>query len=272
MIKSIDNQTKLYISVSKNPGNFGASIYNYLFAEHGINAIYLPRQASSPSDLIKGIKSLGVHGCSVSMPLKSDMVPFLDEADAIVTKTGSTNTILVHDGFLKGFNTDYFGARQVLIGSPKKVLIYGAGSVTNSIICALKDNEVRYITILARSSEKAREQAKKHAIESIASIESLKKFPQKTFDLVINATPASVDEGHELFDLLEYTNSVFDLVVSPEDTLWIQHAIRRNLPVIRGIEMSKYQLKKQFEIYTGQKVNIKEIDHILYKFYYQKAG
>lgn len=262
----INNQTQFYISVSKKPGNFGASIYNRLFAQHGINAIYLPRQAGVPIDLIQAIKSLNVYGCSVSTPLKGDIVPFLDEVDPIVEKTGVTNTIVNQNGLLKGFNTDYYGVQQALIETPAKVLVYGAGSVTNSIVQALKDKGVPSIYMAARHSEKAQAQAKKHAVESI----ELLKTVQDTFDLVINATPASAEEGHEIFGLLEKANSVFDLVVAPEDTLWIQHAIQKKLLVVRGIEMSKYQLQKQFEIYTGKKIDIDDINQIIYAYYYRK--
>ncbi len=47
---SIYKDTRIFISVAASPGNFGAIIYNALFREIGINAVYLPWQANTAAE------------------------------------------------------------------------------------------------------------------------------------------------------------------------------------------------------------------------------
>lgn len=260
----INKETKLFISAAQSPGNFGATIYNKLFNIYNINAVYLPRKIINEKKLIGAIKTLDIKGCSVTMPLKSKVVKHLNKLDEIAKKTGSVNTIVNNDGILCGYNADYYGALDVILSlCPQSVLIYGAGSVTNSVILALQDSSCKNISIIARRATKAKELSEKFNIECIDKVQSV----NQRFDLLINATPASIENDHELFLLLPYVDAVFDLVVSPTRTELIIRAQNKGLKTIEGIEMSKRQLKKQFEIYTGIKCEIDIIDDIVNSFY-----
>lgn len=260
----INNQTKIYISASAKPGNFGATVYNNLFEKRRMNCIYIPRVFSDPKNLIDALKIMNIMGCSVSMPLKSLIIEYLDAIDETAKKTESVNTIVNNDGRLIGYNTDCYGIEKVL----KNVqicttLIYGAGSVVNSIIFAIKKLGFTDITVTARSFQKASESARKSGIIA-KDMDSLDDY----YGLIINATPASIESsGHQLFLLLNKTNNVFDLVVSPYDTNFIVAAKQNNCETICGIEMCKYQLQKQFEYYIGYKPDIEEISTIVNDMY-----
>ena len=247
------------MSASARPGNFGATVFNELFKRHGINAIYLPRFASDAKALVAALRAFDVCGCAISSPLKSEIIPYLDELDQIARDTDSVNTVVKRDGKLVGFNTDLYGVQLALTEHRfKSALIYGSGSVVNSIIGALKALGFSDISIRARRMESAKKIAVKHRI----------KTEPDSFELLINATPASMDKGNSgLFSLIAKSKAVFDLVVSPQDTPLILEAKSSNLPSISGIEMSKWQLQKQFELYTGILVDISEIDSIIGSFY-----
>jgi shikimate dehydrogenase len=260
----IDNQTKVYISASSNPGNFGATAYNLLFKKLGMNCIYIPRAFSDARGLIETIKIMDIKGCSVSMPLKGIVIEYLDIIDEDAQKTRSVNTIVNNSGCLFGYNTDCYGVEKVLQNSQKgTVLIYGAGSVVNSIIYAIKKLRFTNITITARSFQKAAELAKKNGV-----IAKEVNFLDDSYGLLINATPASIESKEkELFSLLNKAGKVFDLVVYPEDTNFIAEAKRSKRETICGIEMSKFQLQKQFEYYTGFQPRIEEISAIVNDYY-----
>ena len=49
-------------------------------------------------------------GCSVTIPYKEKIIPYLDAIDNHAKKIGSINTIINNSGKLKGFNTDYYGS------------------------------------------------------------------------------------------------------------------------------------------------------------------
>jgi len=255
----LNNQTQVYFSASSAPGNFGATIYNRLFDKFDINAVYLPRKVLDAEGVIAAIKCLGVAGCSVSMPLKSQVVPLLDELDDLAAKINSVNTIVNKDGKLKGYNTDVYGAMSVLQDlAASKVLIYGAGSVTAAVITALREIASPEIWCTARRPEAAQELASNYDLKCGEDLPD-------DFDLVINATPASKDtNNNELCSLLTKTKTVFDLVVSMDgDTPWLAQARTQGLGIVTGFEMSKYQLQKQFEFYTGRAVTIADIDEVL---------
>jgi shikimate dehydrogenase len=247
------------MSVSSRPGNFGALIFNQLFKFHKINAVYIPRLSKAAEEIAAALRALDASGCAISSPLKSEIIRHLDQLDSVSKDTCSVNTILNRDGQLHGFNTDVYGMQKVLMGCAwNTALIYGSGSVVSSTISALRMCKFTDISVVARRKCRAESIAAERGVSSDWS----------SFDLLINATPASLDPvNRELFDLSMNAKAVFDLVVSPEDTPLILKAKSLNLQTIRGIEMSKWQLQKQFELYTDITLDISEIEEIIRKSY-----
>ena len=260
----INKDTQLHISVAKAPGNFGATVYNELFKKYSINAVYLPKKLENIDHLPMMIRELEIRGCSITMPFKSQVAQQLDELDDIVLSTGSVNTIVNDGGVLKGFNTDYFGALEVLNqAAPKSAVIYGAGSVVHSVILALKDYGCQEIAIVARRQEMAKEISEKYGVRHFNSVKDVRG----EFDLLINATPASSQHDHELMSLLQNAAGLFDLVVSPRDTALVEQARQQGKKVCLGLEMSKLQLQKQFQYYTGLMPEMGVLDAIVAELY-----
>jgi Shikimate 5-dehydrogenase len=251
----IDNKTKLYMSVASRPGNFGASIFNELFRRRKINAIYVPRTAKMADEVVAAIRTFDVCGCAVSSPLKGKMVHYVDELDPVAKEAASINTIINRQGRLHGFNTDVYGVQMALRECGlKSALVYGSGAVITSVIAALKKIEFTEISLIARRQSHADAIAAEHCVRS----------GRMDCDLFINATPASLDSANkEPFELSRKAKAVFDLVVSPTDTPLISEAKSANIRTMTGIEMSKWQLQRQFELYTGITADIEEIDSII---------
>ncbi len=258
----VNNKTSLYLSCSSNPGNFGATLYNYFFEKYNINSMYLPRSCTSPKEMIDSIKTLNCMGCSVSMPLKNMVIPFLDELSDDAKISQSVNTIVNRNGKTSGYNTDIYGVKKVLENTKvKKVLIYGSGSVVDSIVVALKSINVDLISIHSRNALMASKKSNFHKINLVENIQSI----STNYDLLINATPSKYVGS--LKDLFNHASMIFDLVVSPEETDVISAAKDSGKSFISGIEMTKYQFQKQFLIYTGMELDIKEINCALSNFF-----
>lgn len=255
----INNKTALYLSCSSAPGNFGASLYNYFFKKYNINAIYLPRYSISPQEIIYSLKSLNCSGCSISMPLKNSIIPFLDDLSDEANESKSVNTITNINGIFKGHNTDIYGAQKALedfklLGD---VAVYGSGSVVSSIILALKKMNVKNISIISRNTARGEEKSKAYNVNYLNNIDSL----SKSYELLINATPAKFNSN--LKKLIDHSSKVFDLVVSPNETEIIKYAKEVSKVTIPGIKMTKYQFQQQFFIYTNIKINMIEIDRVI---------
>lgn len=71
-------------------------------------------------------------GFNVTVPYKELVIPMLDVVDDSVSRIGACNTIVNKDGKLFGYNTDYYGLKDLIesqgiaIGG-KNVLILGSG-------------------------------------------------------------------------------------------------------------------------------------------------
>ena len=254
----ISCQTKLLLSFSSKPGNFGATLYNRLFEQKKIDAVYMPRFADKARDVAYVLRALECAGGSVSMPLKNEIIPHLDELSEDAKRARSVNTVVNRSGMLVGYNTDIFGARQALGDEGiHNAVIYGGGSVVDSLLVALEELEVGDITIFARNYRKVSE---KYMGSRAKVIEAVSQAPS-SFDLLINATPAPL-EG-DLEHLFRRSTKVFDLVVSATDTLLIKVCKESGKKSVPGIEMAKYQFQKQFEYYTGIEIDIKEVEGLL---------
>ena len=54
------------------------------------------------------------RGLSLTMPLKQEVLPLIDEVDELAALTGAANTVLLADGRRQGFNTDVGGIVRAL--------------------------------------------------------------------------------------------------------------------------------------------------------------
>ena len=262
---TIDATTELYVSVAAQPGRFGATVYNALFARYGLNKVYLPRRAPATAmALVAAIHALDLRGVSVSMPLKSAVVPLLDEVEPIAQAAESVNTIVHRDGRLLGFNTDHFGASRVLAAfEPERVLVYGAGSVAGTVLLAARGVGARDLTVVARRPDRARGLARRFDAAA-----ALPEDVSGRYDVLVNCTPGSLERAHPtLMALVDKAEVLFDLVVTPDDTPLVAYAADRGHRVARGIEMALFQLQRQFEHYCGFQPDVEEIWGIIHGRY-----
>lgn len=252
----IDNKTRVIISCSSKPSNFGAFLYNYLFKKNNLNILYIPVKSSSSKSIVNTIKGLNVIGASISMPFKKKIINHLDKIIGDAKATKSVNTVLNKD-MLIGYNTDVYGFQKTIKNeSLNSVAIYGTGSVVNSIINVLKKREIKKIDIYGRNHSKVKKIIKLNNIESITN-------DTLNYDLFINATPVTINR--EIKKLIIKSKSVFDIKVSLKTTSIEDIALKKNKKIIRGIEMYKYQFIKQFYLYTKVKINKKYIDKLIIK-------
>ncbi len=258
----INAETKLYISASSQPGNFGATVFNTLFEIEKIDALYLPRRFTEASVLVQAMMDLNIQGCGVSMPLKSAVVNYMNSISETARVCRSVNTIVNQNGKLLGHNTDVAGVVGA-IGNLNcdSYVIYGAGAVVPSICYALKNRPNVNISMIGRNLEKA-----KHAA-SLNQVKTADIVPSGKFTL-INATPNISLNVDPLFD--QYLNSAecyFEVPVGKNLSEISKLKISQGGNVIIGAKMSAYQLKEQFQIYTGKNIGIEIIEGIVREKY-----
>lgn len=256
----ITKDTTLCISIAERPSNFGTILFNASFEAKGLDYVYkafgLKDDGSSLRDAVRGIRALGIRGCGVSMPFKVQAVELVDGLDDAAVKIGAINTIVNTRGKLRGYNTDYFGARAVLekvAGLRKRqVLMVGAGGVAMAISAALVQLGVANVTVVNHDERQARRLSRKwgFAVARWGSQDRVKA------DVFINATPLGMIPCEDRLPLREAAignyDVIMDVVLSPLETKLVKLAHRRGRCVVPGYEMSLHQAAKQFELYTGR--------------------
>ncbi len=136
-----NKDTKIFGSFSKQPGNKGCEFFNNAFKKHNINAIYKSFQIDDIVEAFNAAKILNIVGFAVAMPYKHEAYGWVNELDESITdditQLISVNTVLNINGRLRGFNTDYIGAKKVLeLYNPlnlKEVYVIGLGGLADAV-------------------------------------------------------------------------------------------------------------------------------------------
>jgi len=263
----IDQDTEVY-GVIGNPVRHSLSpaMHNAAFGEKAINAIYLAFEIKDLKDCIRGIRALGIRGLSVTIPFKSDIIPFLDEVDDLAMRIGAVNTVVNNSGHLKGYNTDALGALRALEEktdiSGKRVVIIGAGGAARAIGYILKERGLEII-IANRSIERGMDLCRSLDCEFIR----LDKPADVHADILINTTPVGMSPQIDMSPVQENALKegmvVMDIIYNPLKTRLLAMAEARGCLIINGLPMFIYQGAEQFRLWTGIEVPVAVMSEVV---------
>ncbi len=264
----IDAQTELY-GVIGSPVHHSLSpiIHNGAFRRLGMNAVYLAFEVKNLEEALRGIRGLGVRGVSVTIPFKTEVLPFLDKVEGLAKKVGAVNTIVNRRGRLVGYNTDCEGALEVLEEKMdlrgKRVVLLGAGGAARAIGFGLKERDLPLI-VVNRSKERGQALSKELRCDYLP-ISSLVRMKGRELeaDVIINATSLGMypRDGETPIpkELLKKGMMVMDIVYEPLWTKLLHEANEKGCVTVDGLEMLIRQGIAQFEIWTGGRPDIGQI-------------
>jgi 3-dehydroquinate dehydratase / shikimate dehydrogenase len=274
-IKQIDAATRVY-GVVGNPVKSSLSpvMLNTAFRRETVNAVYLALQTNKLSDLLALVREVPLHGLSVTMPFKQEVMKHLENTDPISAEIGACNTIVrAQDGKLYGFNTDVAAIvrplerRLSLRGA--KILVLGAGGAARAAVFGLARKGAE-VSVTNRTPQTAQKLAREAKVKYLRRDQVAKS----SFDAIVNATPVGmygVKPSHILEPKEINARLVFDLVYNPVDTPLIRMAREKGLPVITGVEMFVQQGARQFEIWTGKPAPEEEMLRVVVHALRQRA-
>jgi len=253
----LNKDTRVCISLSSVPSNFGTTLHNAGYQALGLNYIYKSFGIRELEGAIAGVRALGIRGCSVSMPFKEAVLPLLDEVESQASLMGAVNTIVNDNGRLTGYNTDVVGAQRSLemLGTlaSDDVLLLGAGGVSKAIAQALRNIGVSKIKVSNRDIDRIK------PLNRIIECEAIpwdKRGPGSA-SVVINATSIGMGESERIAPIdsqsIEAARVVMDVVVTSKPTRLIELAREAGKTVAPGYLMSLEQAIEQFLLYTGRR-------------------
>ena len=252
---ALNKDTQFCISLASKPSNFGTILHNSAYKLLNLNFAYKAFTITDIAGAMTGVRALNIRGCSVSMPFKISVIPYLDALDDTAKKVGAVNTVVNKSNILTGYNTDVIGARVALeslkILESDSVLILGAGGVARSILLALRQLGISQVSIVNRNLEKIQQL---NDIYHFNSIIQWQDREHEAFDVLINATSIGMKDNEELMpfskDFISQSRAVMDVVISPMETALIEYAKSLGKSVAPGYLMSFEQLMAQFFLYT----------------------
>jgi len=260
---SVTKDTQVCLSLAARPSNLGTRFHNFLYEELGLDFVYKAFTTEDIEGAIRGVRALGLRGCSVSMPFKEAVIPLLDEIEPSAAVIDSVNTIVNTGGRLTGANTDYEAIatliRENALSPALRTVVRGAGGMAKAIVAALREHGFDDVTVLARNGTTGRALAEQYGYAWTD------EEPEPgAAELIVNVTPLGMQgpDAEALSfaqDVIEAASVVFDVVAFPAETPLVRAARAAGKLVISGAEVHARQAAGQFERYTGVSITPEQI-------------
>ncbi len=245
--------------------SFSPRIHEAALQALGLPGIYLPFDLGPDSlePFLSAADGLRVRGLNVTIPYKEAVAGLADELDGDAEALEAVNTVVLHEGWAKGHNTDTFGFRMSLrsLGlrlGDRRTLVVGAGGAAKAVVHVLLREGAR-VSVANRTP--ARADALADAFDESLELLSLDETPHKgPWELLVNATPVGTAVSEAVLPVpegaLARASFVYDLVYNPPETPLLAAARRLGIRGTNGLEMLLQQAAKSFELWTGKSAPI----------------
>lgn len=240
----------MYYLIGKTLGHSYSAEIHRAFGKYPYELKALP-----PEALGEFLSGGDFDGMNVTIPYKSDVIPYLDEIDDAARKIGSVNTVIRRDGRLVGHNTDYAGflsmaERAGISFAGKKVLILGTGGTSLTAQAVVRDAGASEVVVLSRRGESSYATLPRHLDSQI----------------IINSTPVGMypQNGEELIELRRFSRveGVLDVIYNPLRTRLIDTAERLGIPSSGGLWMLVAQAALASGYFAGECPTESEVEAV----------
>ena len=223
--------------------SFSREIQN-LLASYTYDLKELPK-----NELDTFMKSRNFKGVNVTIPYKESVIPYLDEIDEAAKAIGAVNTIVNREGRLIGYNTDFYGMRELLLSrsiriEKRFVAVLGTGGTSKTACAVAKSLGASRIVRVSRNP---------HSDGDISydELEAIKTDIQ----IIINTTPVGMypNENCAPLDIDGFSalEGVVDAIYNPLRTKLISDARARQIRAAGGLYMLAAQAARAAELFTG---------------------
>jgi len=243
-------------------------LHGFWLEAYSIDGAYVPL-AVHPDGFEKALRALpaiGLRGCNVTLPHKEATLALADEADAIATRIGAANTVIVTDeGALHATNTDAFGflenldQRAPAWSAKKPAVVLGAGGASRAVIVALLEAGVGELRLANRTSERAAALAEEFGAAVVPVAWEERDAALDGAGLLVNTTQLGMSGQPPLeiaLDPLDADAVVYDLVYAPLETDLLHRAGARHLTTVDGLGMLLHQARPGFAAWFGREPEV----------------
>ncbi len=206
---------------------------------------------------------------NVTIPYKEKVIPHLDFISDIAKKIGAVNTIVNHNGYLSGYNTDFWGMSALINRNGielknKKVLILGSGGTSKTALAVAESMKCASVYRVSRDAK-----------EDCISYEDAKK-KHNNAEIIINTTPVGMYPkiGFTPIDLNDYPNvtAIVDAVYNPLRSKLVYDARKKGIKATGGLYMLVAQAAVAAEKFINTKVPVSKIDRVYRELVFLKQN
>lgn len=278
-MRRIDGHTAVFGIIGNPIGHtLSPVIHNTISEAMGINAVYVPFAANGNlSSMVNGLYSLGVTGVNVTVPYKTEIIPYLSGIDPLAKEIGAVNTLKYTENGYYGYNTDILGLKRELEDEGvslkgRDIVLLGAGGAARAVAFLCASSSPASITIVNRTLSKAFDICKD--IEVYASGQEMPSGDFRvnavaledintlrcTDYIVFQCTNIglSPDDDACVLDDQDFYDRVsvgIDLIYKPAVTKFMKNVTDAGSKAYNGLKMLIYQAVSAYEIWNDLRVN-----------------
>jgi shikimate dehydrogenase len=240
------------------------AIHNAAFSASGRAGEYVAIDCGERevSSLMKTLRTEGLVGLSVTMPLKEVVIDTLDSLHVTASLLNAVNCVSFADGRAVGYNTDGDGCCDALVEQGgvaiegATAVVLGAGGTARSVALALGRRGAR-VVVVNRSTDRAEHLVSSlgHALADssgsleVGTIESLAEAR-----ILVNATSVGMNSKVSPVDpaQLHRKLTILDAVYSPMETSLLSAGRAAKATVVDGLWMLIQQARHQQVLWFGE--------------------
>lgn len=197
----------------------------------------------APEELEEFVKGKTLDAYNVTIPYKKAVMPFLDVISDEAKAIGAVNTVVLRNGRLYGYNTDYFGFCHMLDISGisvkgKKAVVFGTGGASATVCTALHNRGARELVTVAIEDNNPSFLSKHTDAEIIVNATPVGMYPKN------GVSPAELSA-------FPHCEGVLDVIYNPAKTKLLLDAEKLGIKHVNGLPMLVAQAAKAFEFFTG---------------------
>jgi len=202
-----------------------ADYFNKKFEKEGFgDCSYEMFELNEPNEISKLVETNNdLIGVNVTIPFKTNIIPFLDALDPVAKQVGAVNTITVNR----------IGDRVKLVGY--NAVILGTGGAAKAVSHVLKKKNINHLFV-----------SRKPTSENEIGYKDIDENVLRRFLWIINATPLGMFPDIDSFPPIPYhhltsRHFLYDLIYNPSDTLFLKKGFEAGAKTKNGLDMLHLQ-------------------------------
>ncbi|GAA2460544.1 shikimate dehydrogenase [Agromyces soli] len=241
------------IAHSKSP-----ALHRAAYAALGIDWQYEAVEVGS-AELAEFVRSRDAswRGLSLTMPLKQEVLPLVDELDRRARLTGAANTLRFDGGRRLGFNTDVGGIVGALadagVTASARAAVVGGGATAASAIAAIAELGASEVEVFVRTPARAT------ALEPLAASLGLRVLVRRIdelsgadgLDLVVATVPGGTELGVRPSAALTSGAVLLEVAYDPWPSPLAAAWLDADGTVVHGLGMLLHQALLQVRVFAN---------------------